>query len=183
MNDKAENVYGDAYFELCCEQGEGGLSDYLTELRTLSDIFDENPGFIKVMGTPTVSVEEKVGLCRDITENGKLSSLCGNLLCVLAEKNRMGCFSDIVKRFNELYNDKFKLAEITVTASEPLSDKMKEQIAAKMSTIIGKTVTIREKVDKSIIGGIVIDYGTRRYDGSVRARLDALKKELGSVIA
>ncbi|MDE7229912.1 MAG: F0F1 ATP synthase subunit delta, partial [Oscillospiraceae bacterium] len=33
------------------------------------------------------------------------------------------------------------------------------------------------------IGGIVIDYGSRRYDGSVKARLNALKNELGSVIA
>ena len=34
-----------------------------------------------------------------------------------------------------------------------------------------------------IIGGIIIDYGSKRYDGSVKARLSALRDELGSVIA
>ncbi len=183
MNDKAEKVYGEAFFELCCEQDESRLSDTLAELRGLSDIFGDNPEFVKLMGTPTVSAEEKVQLCRDIAAKGNVSELVGNLLCVLAEKGRMGCFEGTVKRFAELYNDKFKLAEITVTATEPLSDSLKKQIAEKMSQIIGKTVTIREKVDKSIIGGIVIDYGSRRYDGSVKARLDALRNELGSVIA
>ena len=95
----------------------------------------------------------------------------------------MSCFSGIVKQFREMYNDKFKLADITVTSSEPLTADMKEKISAKMSQVIGKTVTIIEKVDPNIIGGIVIDYGSRRYDGSVKARLNALKAELGSVIS
>ena len=183
MNDKAEKVYGEAFFELCCEQDEKSLKDTLEQLRGLDKVFSENPEFVKLMGAPTVPVDEKVSLCKDIIKSGGVSELCGNLLCVLAEKGRMGSFSGVVKQFGELYNEKFKLAEITVTASAPLSDKLKEQIAAKMSQIIGKTVTIREKIDAGIIGGIVIDYGSRRYDGSVKARLDALKGELGSVIS
>lgn len=183
MNDKAEKVYGEAFFELCEEQDENGLKDALGELEALNKVFSNAPEFTKLMSTPTVSAEEKLSLCKDIIKAGGVSELVGNLLCVLAEKNRINCFAGIVKTFKELYNDKFKLAEITVTTSSPLSDKMKEQIAKKMSEIIGKTVTINEKVDGGIIGGIVIDYGSKRYDGSVKARLSALRDELGSVIA
>ncbi len=114
---------------------------------------------------------------------GGVSELVGNLLCVLAERSRINCFAGIVRVFKDLYNEKFKLAEITVTVSKPLSGKMKEQIAEKMSKIIGKTVTVNEKIEQGIIGGIIIDYGSKRYDGSVRARLSALRDELGSVIA
>ena len=182
MNDNAAKVYGEAFFELCCEENESGLKDVLGELTELDKIFSQNPEFIKLMSTPTIPVEEKIALCGDIVKEGKVSELCGNLLCVLAEKSRMNCFSGVAKQFRELYNDKFKLADITVTSTEPLSDAMKEKIAAKMSQVIGKTVTIIEKVDPNIIGGIVIDYGSRRYDGSVKARLNALRDELGSVI-
>lgn len=183
MNDNACKVYGDAFFSLCCEENESGLTETLEELSQLSKVFSENPDFTKLMGTPTVSLEEKLSFIEEIASKGKLSSLTANLLCVLTEKGRMGCFAGIVKRFREQYNDKFKLAEITVTASEPLSAEMKNKIAEKMSKIIGKTVTINERVDKSIIGGVIIDHGSRRYDGSVKARLNELSKELGSVIA
>jgi len=183
MNDNACKVYGDAFFSLCSEENESGLKERLDELTELSGIFSENPEFIKLMGTPTVSLEEKLSLIEDITKTGNLSELTGNLLCVLTEKGRMNCFAGIAKRFRELYNDKFKLAEITVTTSSPLSEEMKSKIAEKMSKIIGKTVTINERLDKAIIGGIIIDYGSRRYDGSVKARLNELSKELGSVIA
>ena len=182
MNDKAEKIYGDAFFSLCREEKPEGLKDVLGELLELEKIFSENPGFIKLMSTPTVSLEEKLSLLGEIIKAGNLSELCGNLLCVLCEKHRMNCFSGIVKYFRELYNDEFKIAEITVTTSDPLSDATRQKIAEKMSKVIGKTVSITEKVDKKLIGGIVIDYGSRRYDGSVRSRLDALKGELGSVI-
>ena len=182
MNDNAAKVYGEAFFELCCEENENGLKDSLEELTELEKIFSQNPEFIKLMSTPTIPIDEKIDLCNEIVKSGNISELSGNLLCILAEKSRMSCFSGVVKQFRELYNDKFKLADITVTSTEPLSDAMKEKISAKMSQVIGKTVTIIEKVDPTIIGGIVIDYGSRRYDGSVKARLAALKDELGSVI-
>lgn len=182
MNDKAEKIYGDAFFSLCREQNPEGLKDILGELTELDKIFTENPGFIKLMNTPTVPQEEKLSLLNELIKAGNLSELCGNLLCVLCEKHRMSCFTGIVKHFKGLYNDEFKLAEITVTTSSPLSDAMKQKIIEKMSKVIGKTVSINEKVDEKLIGGIVIDYGSKRYDGSIKSRLDALKGELGSVI-
>lgn len=183
MNDNACKVYSDAFFSLCCEEDEGGLKDKLSELTELNKIFSENPEFIKLMATPTVSLEEKLSIIAELTKSGGISFLTGNLLCVLTEKGRMSCFGGITKRFRELYNDKMKLAEITVTASAPLSEKVKNDIAQKMSKVIGKTVTINERLDKTIIGGIIIDYGSRRYDGSVKAKLNELSKELGSIIA
>lgn len=182
MNDKAEKVYGEAFFELCEEQGDAVMKDILTELTALDGIFNENPEFIKLMSTPTVAVEEKIALVEEMGKAGGISELTTNLLCLLAEKNRFGCFSGIIKYYRAEYNERFKLADITVTSAQPLTDALREQIAAKMSQIIGKTVTITEKVDDSLIGGVIIDYGSRRYDGSVKARLNALKNELASII-
>lgn len=183
MNDKAEKVYGEAFFELCIEEAPDKAADILDELSALDEIFGGNPEFVKLMGTPTISAEEKAALIKEINGSGNVSELCGNLLCVLAERGRFNCFSGIVKSFRAQYNEHFKIAEITVTTNAPLSDKLRGEITAKMSEITGKTISVKEKVDPAIIGGIVIDYGSTRYDGSVRTRLNALKQELGSVIA
>lgn len=183
MNDKAEKVYGEAFFELCLEECPDKLTAILEELSALADIFGANPEFVKLMGTPTISAEEKLALVRDIIADGKVSEYCGNLLCILAERSRFGCFGGIVKRFREMYNEHFKIAEITVTTSEPLSDELRGRITEKMSKVTGKTVTLRERIDPAIIGGVVIDYGSTRYDGSVKARLNAIKGELDSIIA
>lgn len=89
-------------------------------------------------------MDEKLGMIKDIIADG-VSEYTGNLLCVLTERGRMGCFSGIVKNFRALYNEHFRIAEITVTASAPLSESVREKIAAKMSEVTGKTVSIKER--------------------------------------
>ncbi len=183
MNDKAEKVYGEAFFELCLEECPDKLQNISEELSALSEIFRENPELVKIMGTPTISTEEKLSLTKDIITSGNVSEYSGNLLCILAERSRFGCFDGIVKHFRAKYNEYFKIAEITVTTSTPLTEELRKKIIARMSEVTGKTVTLHEKIDPAIIGGIVIDHGSTRYDGSVKARLNAIKNELGSIIA
>lgn len=183
MNDKAEKVYGEAYFELCMEECPDKLKDICEELNTLCEIFYENPELVKIMGTPTITAEEKLALTKEIIESGGVSEFSGNLLCVLAERGRFNCFEGIVKNFRDKYNDYFKITEITVTTSVPLTDELRSKIITKMSQVTGQTVTLKEKISADIIGGIVIDHGSTRYDGSVKARLNAIKNELGSIIA
>lgn len=183
MNGKAEKVYGEAFFEIGEELGDEGLKSILEEITALSKVFDENPEFIKVMMTPTIPLNEKTDIVKEIIEKGNVSEMTGNLLYLLTEKNRMNCFKGIVKEYREQYNIHFKLADITVTTPEPISEKMRAKIIEKMSQVIGSDVTLTEKIDKSLIGGIIIDYGCRRYDGSIKSRLNALSNELSSVIA
>ncbi len=183
MNDKAEKVYGEAFFSLCMEDAPEKVTDILEELNALDGIFRENAEFVKLMGTPTVSVDEKIAFIDELCKAGGVSELCRNLMCLLAERSRFGCFEGVVKNFRDMYNLQFGIAEITVTTKSPLSEKARAEIIAKMSSITGKKISIREKLDADIIGGIIIDYGSTRYDGSVKSRLNALKNELGSVIA
>lgn len=183
MNDKAEKVYAGAFFELCSEEIPDKLSDILGELDALDRTFTENPDFIKLLGTPTITMDEKLAMMKDIIREGGVSEYTGNLLCVLTECGRMNCFSGILRNFRASYNEYFRIAEITVTSSAPLSEAVVEKIRVKMSEVTGKTVSVREKVDPALIGGVVIDYGSTRWDGSVRTRLAGLRKELGGVIA
>lgn len=182
MNDKAEKVYGEAFFELCEQEAPDKLGVFLDELTALDKVFAENPDFIKIMDTPTISVQEKTDFAAEISRQGNVSELCANLLGVLAQQGRFPCFGGIVRTFRERYNDRFKIAEITVTSSAPLTEKLRGEITQRMAEVTGKSVTIKEKLDPSIIGGVIIDCGTTRYDGSVRARLNALKNELSGVI-
>ncbi len=183
MNDKAEKVYAQAFFELCTEQCPDKAGDILSELNALNKVFAENDGFIKIMTAPTIPVEEKTALAKEIIAAGGVSELTGNLLCVLAEKGRMNCFGGIVKNFRLMYNEHFGIAEITVTTAYPLTEKLRADIAAKMGEITGKKVSITEKLDPELIGGVIIDHGSARYDGSVKSRLNALKDTLSEVIS
>lgn len=181
MPASVEKTYSDALFSLLGED-RNAFQNTLGQLEAVDAVLTAAPEFLKLLGTPTVSVEDKLGVVEKAF-NGKTTPYVYNFLRVLTVKGRMAYFSRIHKAFREDFNDKFGIAEITVITSFPLDDALREKVKARMSQITGKTVTLKEKVDKSIIGGVMLDYGNTRLDGSVRTRLNELKKDITGIIA
>ena len=181
MTGIVEKNYGDALFELINEEAPAMLKTVQEELCAVNDILTQVPDFIKLSKTPTVSAAEKASIVKE-TFSGRVSDYTYRFLMIITENGRLSFFGKIYSYFNSLCNEKLGIAEITVVTTEPLTAEMKAKIKLKMTQVTGKTISLKEEVDPSIIGGIVLKYGSRSFDGSVKARLDALKAEIGSVI-
>lgn len=177
-----EKNYGDALFELISEENPGKLAEVRDEMSAVNTVLSESPELVKLMKTPTVEVEEKLSFMSELFKS-RVSDYTYRFLMVLTESGRISEFGGIYRYFRALCNEKLGIAEVTVITTEPLDDAMKAKIKLKMTQITGKTIVLKERTDPSIIGGIVLKYGDRSFDGSVKARLDAMKKEIGSVIS
>ena len=180
MTGAVEKNYSQALFDAILEEKED-LEQAQSQLDSVSGIVKSCEGFEKLMDSPTVSNEEKIGVIKDAF-GGKLSRCVYNFLCVITEGKRWEYFEKIRKVFSEMCNEKLGIAEITVTSPYPLSDEQREKIVKKMSDIIGKKIKMSEKTDRALMGGIVIDYGDTRMDGSVKTRLENLKGTLNQLI-
>ena len=176
-----EKTYGDALFELILEDGADKLPAAKAELAAVNSIITDIPELIKLSKTPTVEKEEKLGLIESAFK-GRLSEYIYNFLMVLMEASRLEYFGKITEYFGERCNEHLGIAEITVVTCQPLSEKAKKDLSAKMEKLLGKKIEMKEEVDTSIIGGIVVKNGNTTLDGSVRARLRALRTDIGSVI-
>lgn len=160
-------LYSKALFELALEQS--ALEPVNEELRQFKEIFQQNPELIKLLASPAITLAEKLDVISKIF--GTDSVVC-DFLCVVTEKNRISYILKIAEAFNSLYNDYNNIAEITVTTSIPLSDPLRQKLSAKLSQRFGKTVKLIEKIDPSILGGVVIDYGNTQIDGSIKKRIE-----------
>jgi len=180
-----DKTYANALFALLEEEKSDRLTfdTTLSQLNAVRTIMTDVPDFVKLLSTPTVENEEKLALISETFE-GKMSEKVYNFLRLLTVNKRIERFNGICNVFRGLYNEKFNIAEITVTSAMPITAEQREKIAAKMAQVTGgESVEITEKVDKSIIGGVMIDYGNTRFDGTVKTRLNELKKEISGVIA
>lgn len=180
MTGLVEKNYSLALFDAVKEE-KGDLAKAHKELVSVKEIVKESEGFIKLMDSPTISSSEKLGVIRDAFE-GKLSRHVYNFLCVITEGRRWNRFDSICKTFSALCNEELGIAEITVTAAFPLSEEQRKKVKEKMSEIIGKKIEMSEKTDKSLVGGIIVDYGDTRIDGSVKTRLEGLKESFSRLI-
>ena len=60
------------------------------------------------------------------------------------------------------------------------NDSQQQKLAQALSTKLGREVKMTSKVDKSILGGVVIRSNDLVIDGSVRARLAKLAEAMNS---
>ena len=179
-----EKTYSDALFTLLeDENADKTVFDMtLNQLKTVQSVITEIPDFIKLFNTPTISDTEKLSLVENVFF-GRVNESVYNFMRLITVKKRMSYFPRIYNTFRGAYNEKFGIAEITVTVSRSLTGELRKKITERMTQIIGKTVSLTEKVDKSIIGGVVVDYGNTRLDGSVKMRLAELKNDISGIIA
>ena len=69
-----------------------------------------------------------------------------------------------------------------VTSAAPLTSAQLKALADTLKTKIGKTVTLTEHVDPSLIGGLQVKVGSQMIDSSLKTKLTAMKiamKEVG----
>ena len=74
---------------------------------------------------------------------------------------------------------------VQITAINPISlsgiTLTDEQLAAlrlKLTQREGRTVKLTSSVDPDLLGGLVVTIGSRRIDGSIRTRLNALAQAM-----
>lgn len=173
MTGEIAKVYAEALFELCSENNS--YDKVHTDINDCRKVFSDNPELLKFLSAPAINTDKKLELLSEIFSD------CGtvyNLLCIITIKNRAGCMDKITDCFNRLYNEYRNIAEITVTTCIPLSDSMREKLKAKLSAKFGKTVVMNEKVDKSILGGVIVQYGDIQIDSSIKSKLASVHNEL-----
>lgn len=59
-----------------------------------------------------------------------------------------------------------------VTTAHPLSGSLRTEVK---KLVEGKTVYLRESIDESVLGGVLVDIPGQRFDGTIRRKLTALR--------
>lgn len=180
MAETLGKVYASAIFELCIENNS--LNEIFEEMTDVNGIFSENEEYLKLLSSPLISEEDKHKALEEVF-GGKLSDMMYDYLCVLSDKRRIGHFSEIFEEFKSMYNKQNNILEVTVVTSEPMSDRIREKLVDKLGSVSGKTILLDEKVDKSLLGGIILRYENNEIDSSVKGKLDRLKKQIDSTVA
>ncbi|WP_261428673.1 ATP synthase F1 subunit delta [Xiamenia xianingshaonis] len=100
------------------------------------------------------------------------------VLAVMAERGDYALLSRVWASYTEQLEKKLNVTVVDVTTVVPLDDALREQIINKTKADLGTDVVLNEKIDKSIIGGIVMSANGRRIDASVASQLEHARNVL-----
>jgi F-type H+-transporting ATPase subunit delta len=165
--------YAQAVFELALERNE--LEVWQTGLKKMADLTTDQE-LMALLQNPRIPFDAKKDLLKK--RLGDVHPLVMNLAVLLVTKGNLYRSRDIFQKYNNLLDIHRGVERAEVTAAFPLGVKEGERISRRLGEIIDHKVVIESHLDPSIIGGFIARMGDMLIDGSIRQRLESLKKSL-----
>nr|P22778.1 RecName: Full=ATP synthase subunit O, mitochondrial; AltName: Full=Oligomycin sensitivity conferral protein; Short=OSCP; Flags: Precursor [Ipomoea batatas]AAA33388.1 F-1-ATPase delta subunit precursor (EC 3.6.1.3) [Ipomoea batatas]GMD62582.1 ATP synthase subunit O, mitochondrial-like [Ipomoea batatas] len=151
-----------------------------SELYDLVEASKKSPTFSQFMRDPSVPVDTRVNAIKEICAQAKFGDTTQNFLLILAENGRLKHIDRIVKRFKELTMAHRGEVKATVTTVIPLPADEEKELKATLQEMVGqgKSVQIEQKIDPTILGGLVVEFGQKVFDMSIRTRARQMERFL-----
>lgn len=99
-------------------------------------------------------------------------------LQAVVRRGRQGLFGQMAKAYQGLLDQKLNRVRAAVTVARPVDEKLRKQIAERLTAIVGKEVLPHFHEDSALLGGVIVRVGDRVFDGSVRRRMTILRRML-----
>jgi len=168
-------VYAAAIYEVGKKAGRVDLLD--KELRDLAKLVAANEDFQAYLDSPVVGSEARKlaveKLCR-----GKYCDELVDSLQILNRNDRLGIIREVANAYHDLYEESMGRVALHVLTAVPLTDAARTRLQERISRATGKEVELEERIDESLIGGIVLQLEDRKFDRSIRRKLALLSAGL-----
>ena len=170
--------YAQALLELA--DSRGVIDQTAEDVAGIAQVIQGDATFAQYLADPSVGHAERDALI-DRVFAGRTSELLVAYLKLVNTKDRLGEFPGIAKAFKDLLDKRAGNITVDVTVAQALEPDALENVRQQLSGKLNKNVSVNQKVDDSIIGGVILKIGDSLIDGSVKAQLQAMKKRLMAV--
>jgi len=125
---------------------------------------------------PKVQFKLKAELVKERlnTSNHLVLNLCDLLIL----KGKLKNADQIADEYDSILDEQSGIKHAVVTTAVAVDDAEKQKIISQLEKITGKKVTVKLQVNPKILGGMVARIEDTLIDGSVRNRLDLLRRDL-----
>jgi len=167
--------YAQALLELANEHGQA--EQIGAELVQIQQIVEANRSFTLFLADPSIGEAERKRLIEAVFK-GRLTPLLMNTLGVLNANGRLALLPQMAVAYQQLLDEQLGKVEVDMTVAHELDPAGLEQARQRIGQALGKNAVVHQKVDDSIIGGMVLQIGDKLIDASVKSQLETMKKQL-----
>jgi F-type H+-transporting ATPase subunit delta len=168
--------YASALYELAGEQG--AVAHVEGDLGRLDAAIRESAELSHLLTDPQITRDAATKAIAAVSDLLALSPLTAKFLGVLAGNRRLDRLSAVIRAFVAIAADARGEVTADVTTAHPLLDSQIAALTAKLALLEGRQVTLRTRVNPDILGGLVVQIGSRMVDGSIRTRLNSLAQTM-----
>lgn len=170
-------AYARALFDLANAADAVDAAD--TALRTIAETVRGSVELRDTLADKAIPQDKKRDIMRDLFA-GTGSPEAVAIASTMVERGLVASLDDTLRLYGEIAQAERGIVVAEVTTAVVMADDTRASLIKKLSAAIGRPVSLREKVDESIIGGVRINVGGRVLDGSLISQLDAMRSALAT---
>jgi F-type H+-transporting ATPase subunit delta len=146
------------------------------ELLAVASTLKANPALMEALTNPGVPAENKKAICSAVFSG--LSSPLPRLFEMLIDGSRMELIHEIVRRYRDEWNARNNVHSARVVSALTLDEEVCQSLQKAIETAVAGSVEMETFTDPSLLGGLKVEVDGHLFDGTVKARLRALRQHL-----
>ena len=171
--DLISNRYASALYDLAAEKK---IVDYVLEdLTFLQKCIQENKDLKLLAKSPLITSSDKLNVFEKILSKQKANNLTNTFIKVISSNKRFAKLSSIISQFININSQKRGDVLADVTSADELSDNQKNGIKDQLKQTLGEKLFLNFKVDRKIIGGLIVKVRSKMVDSSLATKINKLK--------
>ena len=177
MTSDAVETYARSLFDLAT--GADSVDAVDEGLRSVTDAVRGHVDLREALLDAGLPEEKKRAILREVFgENVAPEAL--SVVTLVVERGQADLLGRIAERYRDLAEAERGIVVAEVTTAIELTDAARARVAEKLSVALDSPVTLRERVDAAILGGIRIKVAGRVLDGSLSSQLASLRNALST---
>ena len=171
--------YATAVFDIAKEGKD--IKALESDVAALEAAMTESVDLRTLLTSPLYSREEQSAAITAIAKKMNLSNTTSNVLALLASKRRLFVMPQLIAVLQDMLAEERGEVTAEVTTAKKLTKAQADKLAKTLKAQVGNDVTIKETVDESIIGGLIVKVGSKMIDTSIASKLNALQNTMKEV--
>ena len=171
--------YATALFELADEEKQ--LDEVARDLTSITAMIDNSADLRRLIQSPIIPRDKQFQAMDAILATAGVGKITRNFLGVVTQNRRLFAILGIIKGYQSLLARLRGEVSAEIITAVPLADSQLNAIKSSIKETLVNKLTINAKVDKSLLGGLVVKVGSRMIDTSLRTKLSQLELAMKGV--
>ena len=148
------------------------------ELQEFSKIWQTNKQLAFFMLNPACPKQERINALLKIAEAAGMSVTSQNFLKVVFERNRIAGIVQIIAEYRVQVEKLIGLTAIKIETAREVGGDERREYEEKLRGKIGGHLVFDWSVKQELLGGMVISYSGKVFDGSIKGQFEKLEEKI-----
>lgn len=171
--------YGSALYQLA--EADKKLDTVADDLRALNAMIIESDDLSRLITSAVLSRKEQADGILALCKKASMDDLTQRFVGTTAQNRRLDVLPNIIKAYLDELSHSRGEATAQVVSAQKLDDSQLKAVSEVLKKAIGTKVAVDAKVDKSLLGGMIVKVGSRMVDSSLKTKLQQLRLSMKGV--